>query len=1246
MGYTASAENTTRSTVFKFKLGINSTDDIERLITLRKAGSNGYRFWFGVSGTKVRIGTFTAGAVGNMPTPVDFITGAPSEYDVEIAAIDLADGSGVWQYVKINDVLVLSAKQPLISGTAYPHVCVGGNDTAEWTLTDVSESEQPPVTPEEPEVPEEPELPIYTDGELADYDIISVKNICGAETYTVPAAANSYTEKEMGYTASAGNTTRSTVFKFKLGINTTADIERLITLRKAGGNGYRFWFGVSGTKVRIGTAENWTVGNMYEPVDFITGAPSEYDVEIAAIDLADGSGVWQYVKINDVLVLSAKQPLVSGTAYPHVCVGGNDTAEWTLKNVAALPTYMDEQLANYDVISVKDICGAVTYTVPAAANSYTEKEMGYTASAENTTRSTVFKFKLGINSTDDIERLITLRKAGSNGYRFWFGVSGTKVRIGTFTAGAVGNMPTPVDFITGVPSEYDVEIAAIDLADGSGVWQYVKINDELVLSAKQPLISGTAYPHVCVGGNDSAEWTLTDVNSTALTVIYNGETVKTGAVEWSSESLNSYFDDTTLTDAENIFIGYEYNGGLYKQISDIEKPDNAITVEAITLNFYVLDGASIRMVQNSSGIRFIAKIVKNDYVNNYSILFTETEIAAMGFDKTSLSGKKYLEIGLTTPDFKQTENGDGSTSFAVAVTGLTVEQYDLSFSARGWVEIEYADGSTMEYYTDYAEDKNARTIRYVANAALNDEEANYTAEQKAILFTYIGNTINTFAYFSPESGITNLDGTESYRGMATVEDMKTYFDAGYDYFLGESWTYESWKLANSYNGGKAQCDLLYLLDLAAEYCETYDKSAEDCKIVVQIDALWELMQGGYDTVDVTDESTTTTWKNNLKAYIDHIKNYTPANGGINCFAGIMLRDEPTGAMLADYTYWYNYLAGDLGLLDDGYYLTGALLGELASDEQLKVDGYSYSSEESYYDVYIQTFIDGLSENVKAKTILKYDNYSLLTVAKRKLISSSGSSYMTYRNTFYSNMQTVAEKGMQSGIILQSFAQYDTSKVEASATSQFEYFGKLDHEGYISLQAYAAMAYGFENIGYFSYCEHFRQTSDAPYYDAQFMYNESTGKWEKQAMYDYVASTNEEIRKLQTIYTGFDWQGTKLVAGSSVTNGFGKATDYTAYSGVLNSMTATQDAIAGCFTMGDTVQYEGFMVANMGLPTNESNSRYFTTTVPSANNISMTFAHCTQAIVYLDGVAQVMNLTNGVLNLNLAFGEGAFVIPLA
>jgi hypothetical protein len=43
---------------------------------------------------------------------------------------------------------------------------------------------------------------------------------------------------------------------------------------------------------------------------------------------------------------------------------------------------------------------------------------------------------------------------------------------------------------------------------------------------------------------------------------------------------------------------------------------------------------------------------------------------------------------------------------------------------------------------------------------------------------------------------------------------------------------------------------------------------------------------------------------------------------------------------------------------------------------------------------------------------------------------------------------------------------------------------------------------------------------------------------------------------------------------------------------------------------------------------------------------MTFAHCTQAIVYLDGVAQVMNLTNGVLNLNLAFGEGAFVIPLA
>ena len=241
-------------------------------------------------------------------------------------------------------------------------------------------------------------------------------------------------------------------------------------------------------------------------------------------------------------------------------------------------------------------------------------------------------------------------------------------------------------------------------------------------------------------------------------------------------------------------------------------------------------------------------------------------------------------------------------------------------------------------------------------------------------------------------------------------------------------------------------------------------------------------------------------------------------------------------------------------------------------------------------------------------------------------------------------EAAKSSGIKAGLVLQSYAAYNTGHISTSQTADYPYLGILDHQGYITLQAYAAMAYGFDAISYFTYCEHWLYDSSNPYFDAPYLYNESTGVWEKQAMYTYVQNANALIDKLQPIYTGFDWQGTKLVAGSSATKGFGNATNYTAYSGVLSSITATQDAVAGCFTLGD--DYEGFMVANTALPTDTlSGTKYYTGHIPSNNTVTMTFAGCTKAIVYLNGTPEIQNLTNGVLSLNLAFGEGAFVIPL-
>ena len=70
-------------------------------------------------------------------------------------------------------------------------------------------------------------------------------------------------------------------------------------------------------------------------------------------------------------------------------------------------------------------------------------------------------------------------------------------------------------------------------------------------------------------------------------------------------------------------------------------------------------------------------------------------------------------------------------------------------------------------------------------------------------------------------------------------------------------------------------------------------------------------------------------------------------------------------------------------------------------------------------------------------------------------------------------------------------------------------------------------------------------------------------------------------------------------------------------------------------MKDTVGNAGFMVVN-----------YNDTTYNKTSVVKMTFDNANKALVYVDGVKQVVNLANNVLTLNLGIGEGVFVIPYA
>ena len=50
-------------------------------------------------------------------------------------------------------------------------------------------------------------------------------------------------------------------------------------------------------------------------------------------------------------------------------------------------------------------------------------------------------------------------------------------------------------------------------------------------------------------------------------------------------------------------------------------------------------------------------------------------------------------------------------------------------------------------------------------------------------------------------------------------------------------------------------------------------------------------------------------------------------------------------------------------------------------------------------------------------------------------------------------------------------------------------------------------------------------------------------------------------------------------------------------------------------------------------------------VASNDEVSVKFKEANKAIVYVDGVKTVCDLNNGVLNIDIAPGSAAFVIPL-
>ncbi len=535
-----------------------------------------------------------------------------------------------------------------------------------------------------------------------------------------------------------------------------------------------------------------------------------------------------------------------------------------------------------------------------------------------------------------------------------------------------------------------------------------------------------------------------------------------------------------------------------------------------------------------------------------------------------------------------------------------------------------------------------------------------------------GRSLEIMAYYGPSIGIHLSEGvlTSNTYTSSTVEDVKKYFDAGFNYFVAEEADYGAYR-AEGINYGSTTTgtknDAFRTLDLVALYCDQYGiTDANDAPVIVR----WSVIEGVMDVKDrnsslshLTDDAL----KKHIKEEYDKLKAYTPSypdgytskkNGTpLNCFKGFLLRDEPYGEDLDLYLQWYNYLAVDLGMLADGYQLVGAVLS-YGTQEKFIVSGSestNTTSDATYETNYLDKIVNSINSNSVAndKQYLMTDAYPFYTKYYTNGWSSSKNvtHYISSTNYFMSlenYAQRAKDNGMLAGFALQSFTCYNQAAFNAVANCGYfssascTVTGTIDssgnviaNEGQISYQAYMALCYGYKRIDYFTYWEMYNSTAVEKVQQAAVMwaYDSSTGNYiaSYQPTYDWIKNTNNEIKNFEDVILAFDWQGTRLVKGSSATqNCYGNAASYTS-DNMANTATGTYDLAVGCFDLDGT---KGYMFVNADNPINNR-----------SNTVSVTFEGYTNAVCYIDGVATVKSLTNGTLNLSVGAGEGVFVVPM-
>ncbi|MBQ7880098.1 MAG: hypothetical protein IJ317_05565 [Clostridia bacterium] len=242
--------------------------------------------------------------------------------------------------------------------------------------------------------------------------------------------------------------------------------------------------------------------------------------------------------------------------------------------------------------------------------------------------------------------------------------------------------------------------------------------------------------------------------------------VAAGVANFSTTTINAD-QATPFTGEQTLYV--DANGNLYAQETDgATKVDFKLEMEY---------GAAVRLVENEgNGLRFTTYVDATAYnalskaveAGNVSLGALIGPTYLVGDELTFEDDEEFYQDVTQTEKGWETQAANGYYAYYSAIYNVPTAALNMNFTAQSYAKFTLADESTVVAYaknaaaeTDDVQASNVRSVKYVADKALADPEANLSEENENTLTAFSEMKEDGVTFNAAVAGATNAKTDEN-----------------------------------------------------------------------------------------------------------------------------------------------------------------------------------------------------------------------------------------------------------------------------------------------------------------------------------------------------------------------------------------------------------------------------------------------------------------------------------------------------